>query len=69
MKLFNTNFAHNCINVLIVALPALEVFDWTPFFDAETSLKIVGGLGLAKIAINAIRDGVTGMVKTQPPVV
>jgi len=68
MRVFNTNFLHNVINVAIVALPALEVFDWTPFFDAETSLKIVGGLGLAKILINAFRDGFTGMVKPQPPV-
>lgn len=68
MRFFNTNFLHNVINVAIVALPALEVFDWTPFFTDETALKIVGGLGLAKIVINAWRDGVTGMVKAQPPV-
>lgn len=68
MRFFNSNFLHNCINVAIVALPALEVFDWTPFFQPETALKIVGGLGLAKICINAWRDGVTGMVKQQPPV-
>lgn len=68
MKVFNTNFLHNCINVAIVALPALEVFDWTPFFTEATALKIVGLLGLAKIVINAWRDGVTGMVKEQPPV-
>lgn len=65
----NTNLLHNILNTLIVAIPALHQFDWTAFVDAETSMKIVGGLGLAKIMINAWRDGPTGMVKPQPPVV
>lgn len=68
MRFFNTNFLHNVINVAIVALPALEVFDWTPFFTDETALKIVGVLGLLKIVINAARDGFAGMTKPQPPV-
>lgn len=68
MKLFNSNFAHNCINVLILALPALEVFDWTPFFSDKVALQIAGGLALLKIVINALRDGIPGMIKQQPPV-
>lgn len=68
MKFLNLNFCHNVLNVAIVALPALEVFDWTPFVSSEMALKIVGGIGLAKILINAFRDGFTGMVKPQPPV-
>ena len=68
MRFFNLNFLHNLLNVAIVALPALEVFDWTPFFSEATALKIVGGLGLAKIVINASRDGFSGMTKPQPPV-
>lgn len=64
----NTNFLHNIINVLIVAIPALHEYDWTAFFDAETSIKIVGALGMVKICINAWRDGITGMTKPQPPV-
>lgn len=64
----NTNLLHNIINVAIIALPALEQFDWTPFVSDATALKIVGLLGLAKIAINAWRDGPAGMVKPQPPV-
>ena len=67
MKL-NTNLLHNILNMLIVLVPALAAFDWTAFFDAETSLKIVGGLGLAKILINVIRDGMLGLYKHQPPV-
>lgn len=68
-NLINTNFLHNFLNVLMVVIPALEVFDWTPFFDPLTSLKIAGGLGLLKIVINIVRDGMAGLVKQQPPVV
>lgn len=68
MKVFNSNFAHNLINVAIIALPGLEALDWTPFFSDEIALKVAGGLALLKILINAFRDGFTGMVKTQPPV-
>lgn len=64
----NSNFAHNLLNGLMVLIPALEVFDWTPFFSMETSLKIVGGLGLLKLLINVVRDGFTGLTKEQPPV-
>lgn len=68
MKIFNTNTLHNVINVMIAALPALEVFDWTHFFADSTALKIAGGLALLKILINAVRDGVPGLIKVQPPV-
>lgn len=68
MRVFNTNTLHNVINVAMVLVPALEQFDWTPFFDDSTALKIVGALGLAKILINLLRDGPGGMIKQQPPV-
>ncbi len=64
----NTNLLHNVINVLLILVPALEQFDWTPFFSERTALQIVGALGLAKILINVIRDGVSGLAKNQPPV-
>lgn len=64
----NTNAIHNLINVVTILIAALEVFDWTPFFSMETSLKIVGGLGLLKLLINVVRDGFTGLTKEQPPV-
>ncbi len=66
--MINTNMLHNCLNVAIILVPALEQFDWTPFFAPETALQIVGALGLAKILINVIRDGFTGLAKDQPPV-
>ena len=68
MKYLNTNALHNVINVLMVLVPALETFDWTPFFSDETALKIVGGLGLLKICINVWRDGPGGLAAPQPPV-
>jgi len=64
----NTNLIHNFINFLMVLVPALEQFDWSPFFSDDTALKIVGLLGLTKILINVCRDGVTGLAKQQPPV-
>ena len=67
-NLFNTNSLHNLLNFLIALIPALHAFDWSAFFDAETSLKIVGALGIGKILINTWRDGVTGLTKQQPPV-
>lgn len=68
MRFFNINALHNLLNILIIVVPALATYDWSAFFDAETALKIVGGLGLLKIVINALRDGVPGLVKQQPPV-
>jgi hypothetical protein len=64
----NTNLLHNILNVLMILIPALEAFDWTPFFSQEVALQVVGGLGLLKILINLIRDGFTGLAKQQPPV-
>lgn len=64
----NTNLLHNIINILLILVPALETFDWTPFFSEQVALQIVGVLGLAKILINVIRDGFTGLAKNQPPV-
>lgn len=64
----NTNFLHNIINTLVMAIPTLALFDWSSFFSEATALKIVGFLGLLKILINAWRDGVRGMAQPQPPV-
>jgi hypothetical protein len=68
MKFLNTNFLHNVLNFLIVAVPALEIFDWTPFVEPQTALMVSGGLGLLKLCVNWMRDGLNGMYKTQPPV-
>lgn len=67
-KLFNTNTAHNLLNVAIAVLGATSLFDWSTFFEPQTGLQIAGALALTKIVINAVRDGFAGMVKDQPPV-
>lgn len=66
--MINTNMIHNFINVLLILIPALEQFDWTPFMSDSTAMKVVGVLGLLKIAVNVVRDGPTGLVAPQPPV-
>lgn len=64
----NTNLMHNIINITISLVAALTLFDWTAFFDPQTAMMIVGALSMIKLVINVIRDGVTGLVKEQPPV-
>ncbi|TIM47557.1 MAG: hypothetical protein E5Y55_06725 [Mesorhizobium sp.] len=69
MNWFNTNAAHNLINVLILLFTGLVGFDWTLFgIDAALALKITGVLALLKILINVVRDGVAGLVRNQPAV-
>lgn len=64
----NTNALHNAINVLIVFISALAALDWTQFVTPEQATMVVGGLSLAKLLINVFRDGLSGLVKEQPPV-
>ncbi|TIP08052.1 hypothetical protein [Mesorhizobium sp.] len=69
MKWFNTNAAHNLINVLILLLTSLVGLDWTMFgIDAVLALKITGVLTLLKILMNVVRDGIAGLVRKQPAV-
>ena len=67
-KWLNTNSIHNAINILITLIAGLETFDWTPFMTESTAMKVVGGLAMSKLLINAVRDGITGMASQQPPV-
>lgn len=69
----NTNLIHNILNTLFLIVGVLVATDFTQFgFDAETAVKIVGGLivvqNVIKLGINITRDGLTGLVKKQPPV-
>ncbi|TIW62983.1 MAG: hypothetical protein E5V48_02670 [Mesorhizobium sp.] len=70
MKWFNTNALHNLLNTLIfiVTSGALAGFDWTAFgITDHRALQISGTLALAKLLINAFRDGPSGMVAPPPP--
>lgn len=69
MKWLNTNAIHNYLNaaITLVAGGALAGFDWTMFgLSNVAALKITGGLALAKIVINAVRDGPAGMIAPPP---
>lgn len=66
--MFNTNSLHNLLNLALAVLASMEGFNWLSLFDSETSLKVAAFIGLAKLAINIYRDGVTGLIKAQPPV-
>lgn len=64
----NTNLLHNILNLSIAVLAALVGFDWTGLVSAPLALQIVSALTVIKLIMNALRDGLTGMVKPQPPV-
>lgn len=64
----NTNIIHNIINILITVVAALMAVDWTVFFSPEVGGTIIAVLSTIKLVINTTRDGLTGLVKEQPPV-
>lgn len=64
----NTNLLHNIINLALVVVSAVATFDWSALVSPEIAVKIVGVLGLLKLTMNGFRDGLTGLVKNQPPV-
>jgi hypothetical protein len=64
----SSNLFHNIANVLIALIAAMMAFDWTVLFSPETGAMIISALATIKLVINAIRDGLAGMVKPQPPV-
>lgn len=66
----NTNLIHNVLNISIAVIAALAGFDWNVLsLDPALAAKIVAGLGTAKMVINVLRDGFSGLFKQQPPVV
>lgn len=69
----NTNMIHNILNVIALIIGVLITTDWTQFgLSAETAAYIAGLVLIAqnviKLLMNVIRDGLTGLVKEQPPV-
>lgn len=64
----NTNLIHNILNFLIAIIGGLAAFDFSAIVSAPTAVKIVSALAVAKLVINALRDGVAGLAKSQPPV-
>lgn len=66
--MINSNMIHNILNFLIAIVAGLAGFDFSSIVSASTAGKIVAVLAAAKLVMNALRDGLAGMVKTQPPV-
>jgi hypothetical protein len=61
----NTNLLHNILNVVIAILGATATFDWSQFIGTTLAVKLMAGAALLKLVINAVRDGLSGMVKPQ----
>lgn len=61
----NTNALHNVLNVAIAIIGATATFNWSQFIGTTLAVKLMAGLALAKLVINAVRDGLSGMVKPQ----
>lgn len=69
----NTNLIHNILNFVGLIIGALITYDWTILgLSPSTAAFVAGAVLLAdkviKLVINITRDGVTGLVKDQPPV-
>lgn len=64
----NTNLLHNLLNIAIALVAVLSLPEVTALLPPEIALVIVGAAATAKTVINVLRDGLTGLVKNQPPV-
>ena len=64
----NTNLIHNVLNFLLAIVGGLMAFDYSAFVSASTAGTIIAILSGAKLVMNAVRDGLAGMAKPQPPV-
>ncbi len=66
--IFNVNTLHNVLNIMIAVLAALVGMDWSSIVSPDLALKIISCIAMAKVIISTLRDGITGLVKVQPPV-
>lgn len=65
----NSNAIHNYLNVIISVASTWALFDFTLVgLPKNTALFIVAGCGFIKLTMNAVRDGLKGMIEPQPPV-
>ena len=68
-SIVNTNTIQNVLNALMGVASVWALFDWTQFgLPQSWALKFIAGCSLAKLTMNAARDGLKGMVEPQPPV-
>lgn len=69
----NTNLIHNVLNILGLLFGLWATVDLSMLgISNELAIVLAGWFLLIsnsiKLVINALRDGVTGLVKSQPPV-
>ncbi|WP_275790582.1 hypothetical protein [Pararhizobium gei] len=69
----NSNLFHNILNLVAGIIGVLILTDWTALgFSTTTAAQIAAGTLIAqnviKLTINVTRDGLTGLIKAQPPV-
>jgi hypothetical protein len=81
--MLNTNALHNTLNILIslsgllvaillasgctqLANGALECSQ--SFVSPQITAYAIAGLGALKVFVNIVRDGLSGLIKPQPPV-
>ncbi|UWU23221.1 MULTISPECIES: hypothetical protein [unclassified Rhizobium] len=81
--MLNTNALHNVLNILItlsallvailLATGCTQLGDGTlecsrSFIGPSYTAYAIAGLGALKIVVNITRDGLSGLIKPQPPV-
>lgn len=64
----NTNLIHNILNVAIAIIAIISLPEVTALLPPSWGLTLVAVASVAKTVINVIRDGISGLVKPQPPV-
>ncbi len=64
----NSNMIHNILNFLLAIVGGLMAFDFSSIVSPGTAGTIIAVLSGAKLLMNAVRDGLSGMAKPQPPV-
>lgn len=75
----NTNLIHNILNVGIAGATAALVASGcvataagldcsASWINPTYTAYAIGAMSIAKIAMNVLRDGITGLWKPQPPV-
>lgn len=80
----NSNLFHNIANILMIVLAAVSagliatgctalptgVLECSQsFIDVKYTTIAIMALGVLKMVVNVLRDGLTGLTKPQPPVV
>lgn len=70
----NTNLIHNILNLIGLLVAALVGFDWAGLGLPPETVALITSVVLfadkiLKFMINIWRDGISGLVKDQPPVV